>query len=581
MTRTRFPGRRSVRRRTVRPGLELLEDRSVPSAGWGGYAQNPQHTADSSVASQPLQAIHWQTPVDLNPQYSGNDLFIHYGSPLITAADTVIVPVKTGASGGFEVKGFNGATGALKWTVTTPYILPPHGWTPSFSPTLTPTGRLYLAGAGGTVYFMDNVDSTGATITGQLAFYGLANYQAQPSTYNNTVFINTPITSDAGGNIYFGFQVVGTNPLGLRSGIARINSTGAGRNIPAANAAGDKSITKVVHNNAPALSNDGMTLYIAVTNANGTGFGTGYLLALNSSTLVTTAKVALRDPKSGLPAYLPEDGTASPTVGTDGDVYFGVLENPFPSNNDRGWLLHFSASLSSAGKIPGAFGWDDTASVVPASMVPSYVGPSSYLLMTKYNNYAGINTGNGQNKLAILDPNVSQTDPITGATVMREVLTILGLTPDSDHPGGVREWCINTAAIDPVSKAVLANSEDGRLYHWDLTTNTFTQAITLTSGVGEAYTPTLIGTDGTVYAINNATLFAVGRALLRPISVAAASAAVVPSSPPIDAAAAQALAGQIRNQVDEAVFAPLTGGDTTSGADLSALLLVLGTRRGS
>ena len=42
-------------------------------------------------------------------------------------------------------------------------------------------------------------------------------------------------------------------------------------------------------------------------------------------------------------------------------------------------------------------------------------------------------------------------------------------------------------------------------------TNTFTQRVQLTNGVGEAYTPTVIGADGTVYAINDATLFAVGQ----------------------------------------------------------------------
>ena len=54
------------------------------------------------------------------------------------------------------------------------------------------------------------------------------------------------------------------------------------------------------------------------------------------------------------------------------------------------------------------------------------------------------------------------------------------------------------------------NSEDGVIYRWDFTTNTFTQSMRLTAGRGEAYTPTLIGADGTVYAINDATLFAVG-----------------------------------------------------------------------
>ena len=75
----------------------------------------------------------------------------------------------------------------------------------------------------------------------------------------------------------------------------------------------------------------------------------------------------------------------------------------------------------------------------------------------------------------------------------------------------VREWCINTAAVDPVTKSILANSEDGYLYRWDLTTNTFTQRIQLTSGIAESYTPTAIGADGAVYAINNAVLFSIGR----------------------------------------------------------------------
>ena len=42
---------------------------------------------------------------------------------------------------------------------------------------------------------------------------------------------------------------------------------------------------------------------------------------------------------------------------------------------------------------------------------------------------------------------------------------------------------------------ILANSEDGKLYRWDLRTNTFTQKISLTGGIGEAYTPTAIGAD--------------------------------------------------------------------------------------
>src|SRR5262249_2142285 len=164
-----------------------------------------------------------------------------------------------------------------------------------------------------------------------------------------------------------------------------------------------------------------------------------------------------------------------------------VLENPFPYNHDRGWLLHFTGNLATT-LIPGAFGWDDTASIVSASLVPSYTGSSSYLLITKYNNSPQA-AGKPANQLAILDPAASMTDPIPGNTVMKEVLTIAGVPPDPTLPA-VREWCINAAAVDPFTKSVLANSEDGKLYRWDLTTNTFTQVITLTAGIGEADTPT-------------------------------------------------------------------------------------------
>ena len=126
--------------------------------------------------------------------------------------------------------------------------------------------------------------------------------------------------------------------------------------------------------------------------------------------------------------------------------------------------------------------------------------------------------GDGVNMIAILDPNDTQIDPRyngTGARpIMKTVLTIAGPTPDQEflasHPDAVREWCINTAAVDPQTDSILVNSEDGSVYRWNLATNTLTQAVQLTNGVGEAYTPTIIGSDGTVYAISNATLYAVG-----------------------------------------------------------------------
>ena len=196
------------------------------------------------------------------------------------------------------------------------------------------------------------------------------------------------------------------------------------------------------------------------------------LLALDSTTLATRAAVALIDPNSLTPANVDDDGTSSPSIGPDGRVFYGVLEAQFGTHNGRGWLLQFDAPLKPAG-VPGSFGWDIAPSVIPATMVPSYSGTSPYLLALKYNNYVDVGTGDGLNRLAVLDPRASQADRIVPAvTVMREVITILGPTLDGTSTTARREWCINTMAADPARNSILANNEDGVLYRWDLATNT-------------------------------------------------------------------------------------------------------------
>jgi len=478
---------------------------SVPS-----FAGNAHHTAIYQPAAQTLQTIRWTTTIDLNN--TGD--FAHYGAPLVTAANTILVPVKT-ASDGFQVNAFDGSSGAAKYTLTTDYRLPTHGWIPVYNPALA-TGsfgtRLYYPGRGGTLYHIDNPDAVAHGAPVQEVFYTtLANYLANATAYNATIFINTPITADSQGNVFFGFRVQGTAPAPLsttQSGFARIDPNGNGSYVLAGTAANSTSIDRDSHNSAPALSNDETTVYVV---AKSNTISVSYLLGLDSTTLATRYRRFLQDPHDGSSASITDDSTASPTVGPDGDVYFGII-----GPGSRGFLLHFNSDLTIE-KTPGGFGWDYTAAIVPATMVPSYQGTSSYLIFSKYNNY-DFEDGDGINRIALLDPNATQIDPhssANGLVEMREVLTVIGPTPDEngvsiDFPYAVREWCINTAAVNPATNSVFTPSEDGHIYRWNLATNSLSQAVTLTAGIGEPYVPTLIGPAGIVYTLNGGTLFALG-----------------------------------------------------------------------
>ena len=494
---------------------------AVDGPAWDGFARDAQHSALMAAGgptTQDLSCIYWQTPVDLAPQFNASgSLLTHYGSPVITRRNPVVVPVKTGATGGFRVDARNGHDGTLKWTLASSYVLPTHVWIPSFNPVLAAAAsaggpqRLVMPASGGRLTVRSDPDAdTGATST--LVFYGAGAYAASPAAFDTTVFISTPLTADSRGNVYFGFHVTGTNPANLAGGFARVAPDGTASVVSAATASSDAALVKPQTNSAPALSPDETRLYVVVNNIAAAGTrARGSLLALDAATLAPLAARPLLDPATGTAAWVSDNSTASPAVGPDGDVFVGVLESATANHNFRGWMLHFDATLAQT-RTPGSFGWDTTPSIVPRAMVPQYTGPSSYLLLTKYNNYGGTPTGDGRNRVAILDPGQTQPDPINASVqVMREVLLQLGPTPDPEYPPvGVKEWCINTAAVDPATNSVLINSEDGLLYRWHLPSNTFTQRIVLNPGVAQSYTPTAIGPDGRVYALNNATLHSIG-----------------------------------------------------------------------
>jgi hypothetical protein len=507
----------------VQAGPTLKHRHPSGAVEWAGFAGNAQHAAVARSRPQAFRRIRWTAKVDLSPPLLFDTLPIHYGSPMITAANTVLVPTRKSTKAGFRVDAYSGRSGARRWSLGTDWRPMPFAsngryvWVPPLPAVLTPHASLAVAGAGGTVLLRKHANNPKGAVR-RLVFYGASQWRDHRSLYTKAVRITTPLTAGRDGSIYFGFSVTGSTPAKLSGGIARIDRHGHGSWISAAAAAGgNPAITDVVMNCAPALSPSGKIVYIAVTTPinSFTTPARGYLTGLNAATLKPRFHVFLRDPLSGRASDVSSGfSSASPTVGPDGDVYYGVTENPQFSHNLRGWLLHFNATLATE-KTPGSFGWDNTVSVVPARAVPRYHGASPYLLVSKYNNYPygpPGHRGDGLDRVAVLDPRVSQQDPYANTRSMKTVQTVLSPVHVPGDPAGERyEWCINSAVVDVADDSVIANSEDGILYRWDLRTNTLAEKIRLNAPIPEAYTPTVIGPDGTVYAINNSTLYAIGR----------------------------------------------------------------------
>src|SRR5271169_7043273 len=127
---------------------------AAQTGAWLSHSHDEQHTALSTVSSQPLTSIHWHAPVDLFPPQG--EIFIHYGSPLVTAANTVIFPVKTG-NNSFRVQAMNGATGKKIWQLNTGWQAPGASFTPGLGATISGS-TLYIPDIAGRVIARPNPD---------------------------------------------------------------------------------------------------------------------------------------------------------------------------------------------------------------------------------------------------------------------------------------------------------------------------------------------------------------------------------------------------------------------------------------
>ena len=95
------------------------------------FAGNAQHTGIYGASAQTLNRVIWSTKIDLN----NNGGYAHYGAPLITASNAVLVPVRT--TNGFRVNAFEGKTGRLKYSLATDYIPQPGlAWHPPYQPAI-------------------------------------------------------------------------------------------------------------------------------------------------------------------------------------------------------------------------------------------------------------------------------------------------------------------------------------------------------------------------------------------------------------------------------------------------------------
>src|SRR5258708_1633075 len=86
------------------------------------FGGNAQPSAQFTVPAQHLVSTRWSATVALGVTISSS----HFGAPLITVSNSVVLPVAFTPGPRFRLDVHDGATGRLKYTLTDNYLSPAH-----------------------------------------------------------------------------------------------------------------------------------------------------------------------------------------------------------------------------------------------------------------------------------------------------------------------------------------------------------------------------------------------------------------------------------------------------------------------
>jgi hypothetical protein len=572
---------------------------------WAQWGADPQHAGMVSVAGQ--GAVNQLANIVYDPfvkqeqaeNAGSGDLTVHYQAPL-TDGNDVYMMTKTGtykscspagawANGSScgpnnwsseqwnEVR-FSWLSGNLVsvWTFASDWKPEPNGsglqgWEPVFHP-VDANGFIYVPGAGGTVWKVNQADGTSGTPINPFSGINVPaadTYVAGPLTadsagniYYNAIELADPTVGDPWQNDVQGAWLVKVTPAGATSVLsfaslipgapAGTASTcpgqfsGAGTlpwppstaAVPATVACGSQ---RPGMNIAPAVASDGtiftvsrahfddMQAYLIAVKSDFSGTkwaaslqhllndGCGTIVPIgptnsapNACRVGATPGVDPTTNASGSGVVI-DQASSSPTALPDGSVIFGAITN---YNGSRGHMFKFSATGSFTGAYD--FGWDSTPGV--------YSHGGTYSVVLKDNHYdtglyCNLNSPicqtlpQGPYYITQLDPNFNiewRFQSTNTQSCTRDANGTVSCT--TTNPNGF-EWCINMPAVD-ANGNVYVTSEDGNLYvlpqgHTGIFTTPAANFF-LNLAVGSAYTPLSIGPDGKLYTQNDGYMIVVG-----------------------------------------------------------------------